>query len=522
MGTVPEVRGVFHVHTNRSDGEGSVEDVAAAAADAGLDFLVITDHGSGDTAPDPPAYLSGVLVIDAVEISTSEGHVIAFDMPASPYRLGGEARDVVEDVHRLGGFAVAAHPGSPVASLTWTDAGIPVSGFEWINGDSSWRDESWFTLASAAASYPFEPVGALTALFDQPLNASEYWDSASTGRPVVGLPGIDAHGRVGFVPVPSYAQAFRVLSIRLPGVSFAGDAALDAPTVSNAIRAGHVYTAVDGIARLGSLRFTAAQGGRAAVLGDALPREGPIQFTAEVIGPEGHRIELLHNGEVLTAVAGSILRYESAGNPGAYRIEVTLDRAPGTPQIPWLVSNPIYVEGVAPQAPPDEDSLVVSAWTPMNSSGEWSIEASPGSEGAIDQVTGVEGEPETLLRFALSGRESDSPFVAFVVPADEDLSGDAVVAFDARADKPVRIDVQLREALSTGENSGPRWHRSVYVGPVPQSYRLPLRAFRPRDPEARGLPGPVAIGDVLFVIDTVNTAVGTGGRVWIADPRLGL
>jgi len=91
-GTVP---GILHVHTNRSDGRSSPETVAAIAARAGLRFVVFTDHGVATRMPEPPAYLSGVLCLDAVEISTNGGHYIAIGMPASPYPLAGEARDVV-------------------------------------------------------------------------------------------------------------------------------------------------------------------------------------------------------------------------------------------------------------------------------------------------------------------------------------------------------------------------------------------------------------------------------------------
>ena len=116
-GTIP---GVIHVHTNRSDGLSGPDEIAAAAARAGLKFLVFTDHGDATRKPDPPQYRSGVLCLDGVEISTNGGHYVAIDMPASPYPLAGEARDVVEDVRRLGGFGIAAHPDSPKPELRWT------------------------------------------------------------------------------------------------------------------------------------------------------------------------------------------------------------------------------------------------------------------------------------------------------------------------------------------------------------------------------------------------------------------
>ena len=81
------VAGALHIHTNRSDGSGSPDEVAAAAARAGLKFIILTDHGDGTRAPDPPQYRSGVLVIDAVELSTSAGHYIAIGLPQAPYPL---------------------------------------------------------------------------------------------------------------------------------------------------------------------------------------------------------------------------------------------------------------------------------------------------------------------------------------------------------------------------------------------------------------------------------------------------
>ena len=81
----------------------------------------------------PPAYRSGVLVIDAVEISTSGGHYIALGREQARYRLAGEPRVVVDDVTRLGGFGVVAHPDSAKDDLRWRDWTLPFIGIEWLN-----------------------------------------------------------------------------------------------------------------------------------------------------------------------------------------------------------------------------------------------------------------------------------------------------------------------------------------------------------------------------------------------------
>ena len=110
------VRGSIHVHTARSDGSGS-STMWRRGARAGLQFVVITDHGDGTRRRIRRRTDDGVLCIDGVEISTTGGHYVALGLPQTPYRLAGEPRDVVEDVKRFGGFGIVAHPDSPKPEL---------------------------------------------------------------------------------------------------------------------------------------------------------------------------------------------------------------------------------------------------------------------------------------------------------------------------------------------------------------------------------------------------------------------
>ena len=102
------VAGAVRVHSRRSSGGGTPDEIAAAARAAGLQFVVLTDHGDATRRPDPPAYRHGVLCLDAVEISAHGGHYVAIGLPQAPYPLGGDARDVVEDVARLSGILASS------------------------------------------------------------------------------------------------------------------------------------------------------------------------------------------------------------------------------------------------------------------------------------------------------------------------------------------------------------------------------------------------------------------------------
>ena len=118
------VSGVVHVHTLHSDGGGSVKEVASAAAEAGLDFVIITDHNTFGAKPFE-GYVDGVLVIVGTEVSTTSGHVLGIGFPEPSFRIGGHPLDVIEDITDLGGMVFIAHPTSPRENFNWEAWSLP-------------------------------------------------------------------------------------------------------------------------------------------------------------------------------------------------------------------------------------------------------------------------------------------------------------------------------------------------------------------------------------------------------------
>ena len=358
------VRGSLHVHTNRSDGTGTVDDVAEAARRAGLRFVILTDHGDGTRAPAPPVYRAGVLVVDAVEISTTGGHYVALGLGRAPYRLAGEARDVVDDVTRLGGFGVVAHPDSPKEELRWRDWTLPFEGIEWLNADSEWRNEGTLGVARALVTYWLRGPETITAGFDRPDTPFAEWDALSQYRRVIGVAGHDAHARVGLrgnwepgdrdvsLALPSYETAFRAFSLRARlDVPPTGDASRDATMLLDAVRAGHLYTVIDALASPPAFRFLARSGTRVAEAGDDLPVADAAVLEADVAPMPGVSLVLRRNGRVVAASDSGHLRFDHAPSRASsvYRIEAKLPDAPGSPPVPWIVSNPIFVGPALPR-----------------------------------------------------------------------------------------------------------------------------------------------------------------------------
>ena len=522
-GEPPVVRGAMHVHTTNSDGSGTPDQVAAAAARAGLAFVILTDHGDATRTPDSPRYRSAVLTIDAVEVSTSGGHVIALDLPKAPYPLRGEPDDVLTDLDRLGAMAIVAHPTSMKADLVWHQGDRPFDGVEWLNGDSEWRDDGFASLSRVLLTYWFRAPESLALILGRPTSALALWDQAARTHNVVGVGGSDAHAKIGgdldhggpaAVHLPSYEQTFRTFSINLPGIALSHNAVEDAKAVIGAIRAGHVFTAIDAFAGPARLAFTGEGPGVHAQAGDRVAAGTPLTLRADVASPGlTPTLTLYRDGTPAATVQGVHLAFQADGSPGVYRVEATLPARPGgvTPA-PWLVSNPIYVGPATPFTPRPILTPVASHVLYRDGSSPLTVEHSDLSAGAIT-VARAEGGTQLSLRFALGGKQSDAPFVAFASPAPE-IASYTGVRFTGRASRPMRISVQLRVPEQQGSG---RWRRSIYLDETARAVVVPFAEFHPVHSSLGATPPLAAVTSLLFVLDTMNTALGSNGEIWIDD-----
>jgi hypothetical protein len=508
--------GAYHIHTTRSDGGLDRDGVALAASRAGLKFAIFTDHGDGTRTPAAPEYLHGVLCIDAVEVSTNDGHYVALGIGQAPYPLGGDGDAVAEDVTRMGGFGIAAHPFSPRRELAWTDWAAPLDGIEWMNADSEWRDESRFALGRALLGYLIRPAGALASLLDRPVSTLAKWDQLAATRRVIALAAHDAHGGLGrenggtsgrWLHAPSYEETFRSFSLRvkLPSEPV-NDARQDAAILLSAIREGAVFTVVDAVAAPGSLDFHGSVGGVTIPMGAAVPpTAGKVRFSARADVPANASILLLRNGEVVAWRTGGALDHE-AGEPGSYRVEVMVPQASGMPQMPWVLSNPIFWFRPGSGQPPPAGPSVSSPPLP---DGDWRTEVSTGSRAAV-----AAGSSAVNFTYQLASGDPASQFAALVHDL-RDQPAFSVIALRASASQPTRVSAQLRFA----QDGQRRWRRSFYVDRTGREVRIPIARLRPADGPGEQPPSGRATS-LLFVIDLTNAVPGARGGVTVSDVRL--
>jgi hypothetical protein len=436
----------------------------------------------------------------------------------SPFPLGGEARDTQEDVRRLGGWTVIAHPDSPKEELRWREDSVPVDGLEWLNADSEWRDEGTGRLLLTVGHYLFRSPESIAAIFSRPAASLRRWDELSKRRNVVALAGVDAHARIGpeegaatkpsrlHFSRPTYRDMFRTLNqvVILP-TPLSGNAERDAGMVLDALRNGRTYSVVSAIATPAQVSFSATDGNRTVGMGESLETSLGVKVMASVGAPADATVVIIRDGEEVAAGQASAA-FEATGQPAVYRAEV---RLPGH-AVPWIVTNMIRVGAVpreATQIPP-----VPSVVRRLDDLAAWAPEKHTTSRSDIRVSDG-----EVAMSYQLSSGPLGGQFAAMSYPLEGPVPFESITA-TLRASAPMRVSVQVRQP---GGRDGERWHRSVYVDQTPRTVTLDLQDFRLGEEVTDRKPSPAAVRSVMFVVDTWHTKPGSSGTIWVSSVSLG-
>ncbi len=319
-----EVRGAYHVHTDRSDGRGSLDDVVRAARRAGLQFVVVADHNV--LSLEDQGWRDGVLVVEGTEISAPYGHVVGLGLPRELTKEERH-RDTLGTIRALGGRAVLAHPFHPRRPFTrWSRSDF--SGLEVVSNDSlwgwTWRRRNLGRMALAALDLPWDPARAQLDLWSPPEQELSRYDALERGAPRALFCAVDAHGW------PSYRAAFEAFSMHLP-LRPTGDGAADARAVVDRLLDGSAACVFDGVAPASGVALALAPSGDRLVLSFSTP------------DPSGAAFRLFRDGKPFGAFApgpggGS---FDCAGpcpRPAAWRVEGEYRGRP------WIFTNPVRIE----------------------------------------------------------------------------------------------------------------------------------------------------------------------------------
>lgn len=523
------VSGVAHIHTTHSDGGGTVADIEAAAAAAGLDFVIVTDHNSLAAKPREGYGDTGVLTIVGTEISNHEGHLLAVGLPAPTYRFSGDGLDTLRDLDDLGSLSFAAHPESPREDLRWTGWNLPGDwGIEILNGDSQWRAAGWTSLLATALLYPLNSDYSLLRLLRRPAALSR-WDDLLARRHAPAIAGADAHGTLrpaaATLPLPTYEAVFRIAqNYVLLEQPLSGNAPADTAAILAALARGRAYIGVGALAPADRFFFLAERDGSRWTMGDTVASGGPVQLQAGGARPANARITLYRNGVTVATADGPL--DTRVTEPGVYRVEV---QVPGW-DVPWVVSNPIYVlteperarraraaelpapvvaEAAAILDSFDRDSTFVATADDSTRQDVQFIDPDGGPDGSsVARIAFRLGEPST---------EHPSPFASLASYQSRDLAGRNGLVFSLRSDDTYRFWVQVRDRNPETLEGTESWFASVKTGNAWRTVTLPFTRLRSDDPHTDGTLDLADIEAIVFLVDIGAVPPGTEGVIWIDD-----
>jgi hypothetical protein len=329
-----EIQGVYHIHTKFSDGRKTTEEIAGIASKAGLNFIILTDHGN----PNRKSYASqgwenGLLVLAGSEVSVSRGHLVGLDFKLPSSNFSQNAEEAVYGITAVGGFTVIAHPYSKI-QWSWGEY-VGYSGIEIINADTMLK-EGLFLSAPYLPALLIKPSYALLKILDSPQRELRKWDELSKIYPIYGYFAADAH--MLYRPIFDFLRIHVILDSPL---SSDFDAARG--QIFEALRSGRFYNSIHAAAWVEGFRFWGERGKEVIPMGRTALFESGFTLHIQAPFPYAKEIHLIQDGKSVFRSTEENISFE-AKQPGVYRVEVYLrERSPLRKDIPWIVSNPIFL-----------------------------------------------------------------------------------------------------------------------------------------------------------------------------------
>ena len=297
------------------------------------------------------------------------------------------------------------------------------------------------------------------------------------------------------------------------------DAERAAAAIHEALARGRSYMALDAIAPAGGFFFRAVRGRETWQMGDTVAPAPDLVLRAGGRLPRGARVELYRNGERVAAGRGGV--EAPARRPGAYRVEV---RAAGW-DAPWILSNPIYVYDAVdavvrarraawpPAAPPTPATARTLGAFAAGSA--LAAESLPGTWVDPDVRVAAErahGEPAARLRFRLTQPRPHPSAVwgALVDRSHRDLSGDAGLVIDVRADGVYRVWIGLWEERDEDPGGEPDWWQtSIRTSTAWRRHAIPFERLHPAGTNVdRVLDRSRVVGLLLYIDPRTDDAKG--------------
>ncbi len=357
-----EYAGAIHIHSTYSDGTGTVEHIAGCANEAGLDFIILTDHNTllaKDNGQEK--WYGNLMMIAGYEVNDihNKNHYLVFglDKLIGTYRVlhNGElgcnlsAGEYVKLIKEKGGTGFIAHPYEKRSSFPehppypWTDwetddfDGIEIWNHmsEWVEGLNENNKIQRFIHPLKSIVRPCE-------------DAVKKWDELNLRRRVAAIGSVDAHAHkmnlMGFYNVEVFPYKVLFKSVRTHVLlenqieNGNSDKFQDYKSeIIAALKKGRSYITNSYYGDSKGFRFFAEYGGEKYQMGDEihLKNDGK-KIVFNFFTPKDCLVKLIKNGNCIHEQKGLGGTWDGL-EEGCYRIECWVgDRA-------WIFSNHIRV-----------------------------------------------------------------------------------------------------------------------------------------------------------------------------------
>jgi hypothetical protein len=363
--------GASHVHSSHSDGAGSVQEIAAAASQAGLDFVLVTDHNAltAQQLGEDRWYLNGkVLIIVGTEFATDIGYLLAFDAPDDFAPFFGSAEEGQAKIKNSGAYGYIALPCDLKGPWRDPERRAPWIGLEVFNLSCIARTKinlPGFLLAMLRY-FGRNPGSVFSLVASRPDEEMRLWDhmlQRAAERDEVmplALGSLDAHAMMKVAgqsyPYPTYEEVFRTLRThvltQIPLSNQQSNCAQDQRILHDSLRSGLSYISYDNYEDATGFEFCLHRAGEmVAQMGDVRVLSSDYDIVPNVLTVRAPRsrsiIRLYRDGKLVASVRGGRLDHAVFEN-GTYRVEVYLYRyrlqnlCYGAK--PWIFSNPIRIK----------------------------------------------------------------------------------------------------------------------------------------------------------------------------------
>ncbi len=337
------ITGAIHMHTTESDGSLPLEEVVTIGQEAGLDFLVFTDHMTISNRENGKEKMYGkLLVVVGYEHNDQldHHHYLLLDSP-KVYDARLSAKEYVAAGAKDNAIGILAHPDEirnklkqfpPYPWDDWTVEGF--TGIELWNQMSEWMEKlTWWNKLPMALWPKRTWIGPTDRILKK-------WDELSQARKVLGMFGVDAHS----FPRNLGPIKFRLFSYKLHFQSLRNHIILDSPLAKgyatakkqflDALRDCRVFCSNHLLGDASSFAFSAISGADKVTCGGSIADSKQVRL--QIALPKAADLRILHNGAVI--YRNSVTSIElPVKEPGLYRVEAWQGERM------WILSNHIRI-----------------------------------------------------------------------------------------------------------------------------------------------------------------------------------